>query len=169
MLISPSNKLCDNWTDCLFEFSESNMLKWAIEINVIYFGLEQDLKKTCRKCRSLKIEIKLEEILRNSLPLNGMQVCRIINGAKGKYDIKFCRNTPGAWRDPNRFKNQKTPYPNCKHCEIKWVHVYYYLKKLEAKESLDSRIEYRSDPINPNRKDKMRMWAIKGRLPKLEF
>ena len=114
------------------------------------------------------IEEKLLNILKEEgTPLNGMQVCRLLNGAQSKYDIKFCRDKASNWRDPNRFKNQGYPYPNCQHHETKNSQVYYYLKKLEKQGVLESRIEYRSDPIVPNRKDRMRMWAFKGRLPRL--
>lgn len=41
------------------------------------------------------LRVKMLSLLEKSEPLNTCQICRIIHGAKGKYDIKFCR--PSKW------------------------------------------------------------------------
>jgi len=155
---------CENWTECLdFRWGE----EFSEEDDALYFELEKRAGWHCRNCRADEIR---EEILRvlERHPLNGMQICRIINGAKGEFDIKFCRSNPGAWRDQNRFKNQGSPYPNCFDCSVLWSSVYYHLRKLEAGGKVESRVEFRGDPIVPHAKDRMRMWALSGRLPNLD-
>ena len=111
-------------------------------------------------------------VCHDDIPINTCQICRIINGAKGKHDIKFCRgNQKDEWKGKGNFKSHGNfPYPNCKNCEWKLAQVWYHLRVLENHKDfgvIESRIEFRADPIVPNRKDRMRMWAPVGCLPKL--
>ena len=102
--------------------------------------------------------------------LNGMQICRLVNGAKGKHDIKFCTGgKKDKWKGVSNFKSHgNKPYPHCNTCEWNASQVYYHLKTLEKQDVLESRIEFRTDPILITRKDRMRMWARKGGLPTLD-
>jgi len=102
---------------------------------------------------------------------NGAQICRVKHGAKGKHDIGFCRTNPyHTWRDVNGFKERGGGclYENCKVCSPGYQRVYYFLGKLEEKGYLESRMEYRTDPIVPGAKDWMRMWYVKGQMPTLD-
>ena len=155
---------CENYTDCLGDISPED---FPVEDNSRYFALERSMGYHCGRCRSPEIRERLLEALQGH-PLNGMQLCRILNGAKGEFDINFCREKAGSWRDPNRFKSQGSPYPNCFECSILWSSVYYHLQKLEKAGEVESRVEWRGDPIVPHAKDRMRMWALKGGLPSLD-
>lgn len=114
---------------------------------------------------------KLRDFMeKQPFPLNGAQVCRMWHGAKGKHDLEFCRRSPyPTWRDTDGFKARGggALYEHCKVCSPGYQRVYYHLCKLEKQGWLESRMEYRTDPIVPGAKDWMRMWAIKGKLPSL--
>jgi len=118
---------------------------------------------------SYRLRFKLLELLKKSdTPLNTCQICRIINGVT-KNEIKFCRGNIGwEWTDPGGFsKRGNHAYINCVDHAPNWKKVYSQLSVLERKGFLESRLEYRSDPINASRKDRMRMWAYIGRLPRI--
>ena len=118
---------------------------------------------------SYLLRFKLLELLTKSdTPLNTCQVCRIINGV-AKNEISFCRGNLGwEWTDPDGFsKRGNHAYINCVDHDPNWKKVYYQLSVLEKKGFLESRLELRTDPINPKKKDRMRMWAYKGRLPRI--
>lgn len=116
---------------------------------------------------------KLLDLLKTSAtPLNTCQVCRIIHGAKGKHDIGFCR--PEKWdvrHDKDGFTRRNSikgaVYENCKNHTPGYYAVYRGLYVLERKGFLETRIEKRNDPIVPTQKDRMRMWAYRGRLPRI--
>lgn len=119
--------------------------------------------------RGDRIREKIKMILSANLPLNTCQVCRLYNGAGHRNDIKFCTSgIKDKWKDTSTFKKHgNLPYRNCKEHGLKLPQVWYYLGTLEKKGVAESRIEFRSDPIVKGRKDKMRMWALKGKLPNL--
>jgi len=116
-----------------------------------------------------KVREKIKMILSENLPLNTCQVCRLYNGARHRNDIKFCTSgIKDKWTDETNFKKHGNfPYKNCKEHKLKLPQVWYYLGTLEKKGTVESRIEFRRDPVDMNRKDRMRMWALKGRLPSL--
>lgn len=120
--------------------------------------------------RGDEVREKLMEILSENLPLNTCQVCRLYNGAKHRNDIKFCTSgTKDPWKGESTFKKHgNLPYKNCRDCERKLPSIWYYLGTLEKQDKAESRLEFRSDPIVIGRKDKMRMWALKGRLPSMK-
>ncbi|GAG84256.1 unnamed protein product, partial [marine sediment metagenome] len=92
---------------------------------------------------------------------NTAQICRIKHGAKHRYDIKYCRENPyHKFRDANGFKERGNNclYENCKTCNPGYGRIYYHLGALEKKGYLESRMEYRGDPIVTGAKDWMRMW-----------
>lgn len=117
------------------------------------------------------VRAKILKILEDEMvPLNSLQICRLLNGADHKVDIRFCRgDEPWGWTDPNGFKERNWgAYTGCGSCNNPRDRVYYFLRQLEEKGYVDSRLEFRSDPIQPLRKDWMRMWALKGKLPSLD-
>jgi len=108
-------------------------------------------------------------LLEDSEPLNTSQICRLINGAKHKHDIDFCTSgIKDKFTDEKNFaKHGNHTYRNCIACSINWKQIYYQLSILEKKRFLESRVEWRQDPIVIGRKDKFRMWAHRGKLPSL--
>ena len=117
-----------------------------------------------------KVRERLLEILSENLPLNTCQVCRLYNGAEHRNDIKFCRDeVKDPWKGKDTYSTHgNLPYKNCKDCERKLPSIWYYLRTLEEQGKAESRLEFRTDPIVRGRKDKMRMWALKGGLPSLK-
>jgi hypothetical protein len=125
--------------------------------------------KSRKGMRGSLLRVQLMEILRVELPLNGMQVCRILNGGKSRYDIKFCR--PFAWKymDSKSWSaHGNHPYDNCVYCSVKAYRVAHTLEQLEREGKVESKKGWRRDPIKPQRKDKMKTWALRGRLPKMD-
>jgi len=112
---------------------------------------------------------RLLQLLDGSRPLNTSQVCRLINGATHKHDIEFCTSgIKDKFTDETNFaKHGNHTYRNCIVCDINWKKIYYQLSILEKKGFLESRIEWRNDPIVIGRKDKFRMWGHRGNLPSL--
>ena len=122
----------------------------------------------------MRIEVlraNLIEILRTELPLNGMQVCRLINGAKSRLDIRFCHGGKiDPWRDGKNYtKHGNHPYKNCINCDVKSYRVAHTLEQLEREGKIESKKEFRRDPIRPQTKDRMRIWALKGKMPRLSL
>ena len=116
------------------------------------------------------LRLKLLNLLENSEPLNTCQICRIIHGAEGKHDIKFCR--PEKWdirHDEDGFsrRGNNALYVNCKDHFPGYGAVYRNLMVLGGKGFIETRRENRNDPIVPTQKDWMRMWAYRGRLPRI--
>ena len=117
-----------------------------------------------------EIEEKILRILGENLPLNTSQVCRMYHGATSRYDINFCTSgRKDEWKDKGNFERYgHNLYPNCIGHEPGYNKIYYRLGKLGKLGLAESRVEWRTDPIVRGRKDRMRMWALKGRLPSLD-
>lgn len=117
------------------------------------------------------LRFKIREVLERHSSLNTCQICRIIHGAKGPHDIDFCR--PSKWNvrhDEDGFskRGNNALYVNCKIHKPGYGAIYQALWYLESRRFVETRIEMRNDPIVPTQKDRMRMWALKGKLPILD-
>ncbi len=125
-------------------------------------------KKRGPMLRGSLLRIKLLEVL-GERNYNTCQSCRRVHG-KSAYNIKFCRDVPyGVWHDDSGFKTRnRMLYVNCHAHSPNIDYVYAALKILERKGFVESRVEWRRDPIRPQAKDRMRIWALRGRLPRLD-
>ena len=114
------------------------------------------------------LRVKLLEILKGDFWMNSLQLCRVINGANNKHDLVFCRNNPHEYSYENNFTSYGgNPYINCKTCEVNRSRVYSCLKQLEKEGKIESILGWFTDTVRRG-KDKMRIWYLKGRMPKLE-
>lgn len=116
----------------------------------------------------MSLEEKLLKILEKR-PYNTAQVCRQVRD-KSPYDIELCRPKPvkiTGFRKQMNFHIQG-PYVNCVHCKPYYGKVWRVLNKLEKRDLIESRKEWRNDPIKRGAKDNVRMWALKGKLPSLD-
>ena len=69
--------------------------------------------------RGSVLRVKLLEILKGELWINSLQICRVLNGASGKHDLGFCRDSPHAYSYENNYTGYGgNPYINCKTCEV---------------------------------------------------
>ena len=116
------------------------------------------------------LRVKLLEILKVNHPRNTCQICRMVRGSHA-YHIELCRGKKGRPIKEFRKDSYWTEgglYPNCKDCTPNYFAVWRALWVLKRKGFVDTRKEYRSDPIKPNAKDNVRMWALKGKLPSMD-
>jgi len=131
------------------------------------------MQKQKLKEHPLRTKLILFFVFDYDLPINTCQICRLMNGAKHRNDIKFCTGgLKDKWKGESNFKSHGNhPYHNCESCEWKLKQVWYHLGVMEKHpdfQVLESRIEFISDPIVPNRKDRVRLWAPVGCLPNLD-
>ena len=113
------------------------------------------------------LRYKLLEILKGDYWLNSLQLCRILNGAKNKHDIAFCRDSPHAYSYENNFTGYGgNPYVNCKTCKVNRSRVYSCLRQIEKEDKIDSILGWFTDTLRKG-KDKMRIWALKGKITRI--
>ncbi|GAG84261.1 unnamed protein product [marine sediment metagenome] len=130
----------------------------------------QEGKKRGSRLRGSVLRAKLLEILKGEYWLNSLQVCRILNGAKHKHDLSFCRINPHPYGYTNNFTGYGgNPYSGCVNCNTNRSRVYSALKSLEKKGFIESVLGWFTDAVRTTGgKDRMRIWALKGRLPSLD-
>ena len=137
----------------------------------MWMSVNEEREKRGPSLRGSLLRIKLLEIL-GGYPMNTAQICRVLHGAKHAYDIKFCRPEAYAvFRDQAGYKQRGNNclYVGCHSCVPGYGAVYRNLMRLVKTGHLETRKEFRSDPIVPNTKDLVRMWALKGKLPTLDI
>jgi hypothetical protein len=94
-------------------------------------------------------------------PLNNAQVCRLMNGAKNKNDIAFCRPNKVVERGMSNLKRWGYQYENCKQHNLRPPKIAYHMKKL-AKTGLIQTIflRHRDPQKKGNNWDRMRFYGF---------